>query len=112
MADNQEREITIRYLTTIPSVQRIMRTKIPLEQKRIVADNLQLYEEERERDMDQDALDAMMNNTKILIYAFAVNNGHSDRDTRKIGLIPRAFDIVRNLCECVVPLSLSHNDQY
>ena len=109
MADDK-REITICYLTAIPNVQRIMRTKIPLEQKRIVAENLQLYEEERERGMDQDTLDAMMNNTKILIYAFAVNHGYSDRDARKIGLIPHALNIVRNLCEYVVPLFLSHND--
>ena len=109
MADDK-REITICFLTAIPNVQRIMRTEIPLEQKRIVAENLQLYEEEREMGIDQDTLDGMMNTTKILIHAFAVNHGYSDRDARRIGRIPRAFNIVPNLCEHVVSLSLSHND--
>ena len=105
MADDQE-----RYLNTLPSVQRIMRTEIPLEQKRIVADSIQQYQEDRERGVDQDTLDAMLNNIKISIYAFALNHGYSDREARNIGLIPRRYNIVRNLCEYVVPIFLTHND--
>ena len=64
-------EIKIRYFEKLPSVRRIMETRIALEHKRIAAACVQNYQNQKDRgELGEEDLDQMMNKLKVWIYGF------------------------------------------
>ena len=95
--------IETQYFDNLPSIRRIMGTRMSMEHKRIAASCIQNFREQRERgELGEEDLDQLINELKLWIYSFAVSVGYTNREAKTIAGIPLAFKIGTHLGEMLV----------
>lgn len=95
--------IELQYFDSVPSIRRIMRTRLSDGHKQIAASCIQNFIEEKESgELEEEDLDQLMNELKLWVYSFAVSAGYTNREAKAIAGIPSAFKIGKRLGEMLV----------